>query len=129
MDNAIKFTDRGEITLTAFVQDNDARFAVRDTGIGIDSANLKKHIRSILAGGTDQNTARGRHRSGLKLSRRLAQFLGGDLTIEGTMGEGAPLHCACHSRPAATRFDGWREQSGVLSPERFGPPTNSLTEP
>ncbi len=87
--NAIKFTDRGEITLTAFIEDDEARFAVRDTGIGIDSTNLENIFEAFWQVEQTRTRRVGGSGLGLKLSRRLAQLLGGDLTVESAIREGS----------------------------------------
>ena len=40
--NAVKFTDRGEIKISAYQQNGDFRLAVADTGIGIDQADMNR---------------------------------------------------------------------------------------
>ncbi len=87
--NAVKFTDRGEITLTAFVQDDKAKFAVRDTGMGIEPANLGNIFEAFWQVEQTRTRRVGGSGLGLKLSRRLAQLLGGDLAVESSMGEGS----------------------------------------
>ncbi len=96
--NAVKFTDSGGITLCACIENDEARFTVRDTGIGIGPASME-HIFDAFWQVEQTRTRRvGGTGLGLRLSRRLAQLLGGDVTVKSTLGEGSaftlclPLH-------------------------------------
>lgn len=87
--NAVKFTDGGEITLRAFVENEEAKFTVRDTGMGIAVANLEQIFEAFWQVEQTRTRRVGGTGLGLKLSRRLAQLLGGDLSVESTVGEGS----------------------------------------
>lgn len=88
VENAIKFTEQGSITLRAWQQDEEVRFAVSDTGVGIPPKHLE-HIFDafwqVQQGSTRQKGGAG---LGLSVSRQLAQLLGGDLTVQSTPGAG-----------------------------------------
>lgn len=87
--NAIKFTDKGEVTVGASVRDDAAEFCVTDTGIGIDAANLD-HIFDMFWQVEQDLTRRvGGTGLGLNVSRRLAWLLGGRLAVESTPGKGS----------------------------------------
>ncbi|MBV9773054.1 MAG: GAF domain-containing protein [Gemmatimonadetes bacterium] len=103
--NAVKFTDRGEITVA--VGDAPAaedgwhpepeegaeeaaralEIRVTDTGPGIAAENRERifHEFEQVSGAT----ARGGTGLGLPISRKLARLLGGDLLVESTLGEGS----------------------------------------
>jgi PAS domain S-box-containing protein len=91
LGNAIKFTPKGTVSLTASL--DEARglvlFSIRDTGTGIASHNLTR----IFEPFTQLESAYSRTQSGtglgLPVSRRLARMLGGDLTVESTLGQGS----------------------------------------
>lgn len=79
--NAIKFTERGSVTVET-IQDGDfVKFTVADTGIGIDDAQSEKLFKPFAQ--ADDSTTRkfGGTGLGLYLSRRLARLLGGDVKI------------------------------------------------
>ena len=89
LSNAIKFTDRGEVTLGA-ADDGDAiRFTVSDTGIGIAPENLERIFEPFWQ--VEQSHARrvGGTGLGLAVTRRLAQLLGGDVTVTSQVGAGS----------------------------------------
>ena len=86
--NAVKFTEEGEIVMSARRSDYHALIAVRDTGAGIP----KDHIEDVFEEfhQVDAGLARktGGSGLGLTISRRLARLMGGDITVESTLGVG-----------------------------------------
>ncbi|MBC8406421.1 MAG: response regulator [Planctomycetes bacterium] len=89
IDNAIKFTEEGGIRVELSRRENSLIFSVADTGVGVAPDELKRIFRSFHQ--TDSSTTR-RHGGvglGLAISQRLAQRLGGDLTMSSIVGEGS----------------------------------------
>jgi signal transduction histidine kinase len=90
ISNALKFTEQGEVRMTA-VPHGDGRivFIVSDTGIGIAPEDQERifeefsQIENVL-----QRKAMGAG-LGLPLSRKLAELLGGNLTLTSAPGEGS----------------------------------------
>ncbi|HEU5174614.1 MAG TPA: sensor histidine kinase [Gemmatimonadaceae bacterium] len=90
ISNALKFTERGEVRVRAdVVGDGAIRFLVRDTGIGIAPEDQEHIFREFTqVEHRLQKRAKGTG-LGLPLSRRLAELLGGEITMESTPGEGS----------------------------------------
>jgi two-component system, sensor histidine kinase and response regulator len=94
--NAIKFTERGEIVMTIWLDPvgdtTTFHFMVSDTGIGIPPEKQE----SIFAGYTqaDSSTARlyGGSGLGLAIVRQLVELLGGSIWVESTPGQGSTFH-------------------------------------
>jgi signal transduction histidine kinase/CheY-like chemotaxis protein/HPt (histidine-containing phosphotransfer) domain-containing protein len=94
VSNAIKFTERGHVTLSAeLIEENDktvrARFAVSDTGIGIaedDLARLFDPFEQLDASITRKHGGAG---LGLAINMRLAELMGGRLGVESQPGVGS----------------------------------------
>lgn len=89
VDNAIKFTDEGEIRVELSRRENMLRFSVADTGIGVEPEQLKRIFRSFQQ--VDESITR-RHGGvglGLAISQRLARRLKGDLTMSSVVGQGS----------------------------------------
>jgi len=90
ISNALKFTDAGEIRVSAWRDDAGALvLSVRDTGVGISPENLGK-----LFGKFDQldsSTTRrfGGTGLGLSICRELAHLMGGDISVESELGKGS----------------------------------------
>ncbi|MGB2819404.1 MAG: response regulator [Phycisphaerae bacterium] len=93
-NNAIKFTETGEVAISATLDgetDSHAtvRFAVRDTGIGIPADRMGRLFESFSQ--VDASTTR-KHRGtglGLAISKRLAEQMGGEIGVESEEGEGS----------------------------------------
>jgi protein-histidine pros-kinase len=85
VNNAIKFTDAGGVTLAVA---HGAEFAVTDTGVGIRPEDQAKLFRAFA-----QVDAANRRREGtglgLHLSRKLAELLGGTIRVRSEFGRGS----------------------------------------
>jgi signal transduction histidine kinase len=88
--NAVRFTERGEVRMRAEPQGLDRiRFVVSDTGIGIAP---EFHDRIFEEYGQLDSPLQRRSKGsglGLPLSRKLAQLLGGTLTVRSDLGQGS----------------------------------------
>jgi len=81
--NAIKFTDRGEVSLTVGRgQVDELRFAVRDTGIGLSAEGLGRLFKSFSQADTSTARRYGGTGLGLAISKRLAELMGGTMSAE-----------------------------------------------
>jgi signal transduction histidine kinase len=90
LSNAAKFTEQGTITLTVHAVDGGpVVFAVNDTGIGMTAEQLGRLFVEFSQAEADTSRKYGGTGLGLALSRRLARMLGGDVTVESTMGCGS----------------------------------------
>ena len=88
LDNALKFTRKGEVTLELASLPGGVAFVVRDTGPGISEEQLQR-IREDFAQTADSRPAAfGAAGLGLTLCRRLAEGLGGSLQVESVPGTG-----------------------------------------
>jgi signal transduction histidine kinase len=111
ISNALKFTEAGEVRVTARYDNDQDRvvFRVRDTGIGIAPEN---HARIFEEFGQIESRLQGRYKGtglGLPLSRNLAELLGGEITVESVVGQGSvfslflPADVAGEARATAAR--------------------------
>lgn len=103
LSNALKFTERGEVTLAARLDDgkNEAVITVRDTGIGIPPDHIDRVFEDFYQiPGSLQVRYRGTG-LGLPYARRLAEALGGTLELASAEGEGttATLRLPHYSGP------------------------------
>lgn len=87
--NAAKFTERGSIELSCSPADGGMILAVKDSGIGIQPADLKK----LFIPFTQMESAKTRQHQGtglgLTITQKLVQLLGGTITVESSYGHGS----------------------------------------
>jgi PAS domain S-box-containing protein len=89
LSNAVKFTHHGGIWLNVLKDDEDLRFDVRDTGIGIREADLESIWEDFRQ--VDQSRTRefGGTGLGLSITRKLVDALGGHVFAESVFGKGS----------------------------------------
>jgi signal transduction histidine kinase/DNA-binding response OmpR family regulator len=90
LSNAIKFTQHGEVKVAALRAPNERiRIAVSDTGIGIPEADINRIFDEFRQ---SANTGRGSRSGtglGLAITRRLAEMLGGEISVSSREGHGS----------------------------------------
>ncbi|MEO8605468.1 MAG: HAMP domain-containing sensor histidine kinase, partial [bacterium] len=86
--NAIKFTDRGRITIAAHARGGGVELTVSDTGIGVAAAQ-QQAIFEPFRQLDSSPTRRGGAGLGLYIVKRLVDALGGTIAIESALGQGA----------------------------------------
>jgi signal transduction histidine kinase len=90
MDNAVKFTEEGEIEFGYNLRDNNAiEFFVRDTGIGIPSDQLEKIFNRFYQIDLRMKRIYGGSGIGLSLANDFVRMLGSKITVESKPGSGS----------------------------------------
>ncbi|MDO9236466.1 MAG: CheR family methyltransferase, partial [Aquabacterium sp.] len=114
--NAVKFTEKGSISLRAILLDAQGdqlrvRFEVVDTGVGIEPDKLDRLFQAF--GQADASTTRkyGGTGLGLAITQRLAGLMGGEAGVESKPGEGSAFwFTACLQRGRGSIPAGSREE-------------------
>jgi len=93
-NNAVKFTESGEIVVKARVEDQDengqlVRFSVSDTGIGLTEEQMGRLFQAFEQADTSTTRQHGGTGLGLAISKRLAQLMGGDVGVTSEVGKGS----------------------------------------
>ena len=109
LENAIKFTERGEVILHAQLSEEGAagirlRIEVQDTGIGIAAEDIKclfSNFQQVDASTTRKYSGAG---LGLAISKRLAWMMGGDIRVTSELGVGSKFVLSVLLCRAANEF-------------------------
>jgi signal transduction histidine kinase len=123
--NAIKFTDRGSVTVVAKRAGDNIAISVEDTGVGIaesDRERIFEEFEQVRPSGRGDSMQRGTG-LGLAIARKMARLLGGDVTVISQVGRGSCFTLLLPSvqRPTATteaRTFGTRKAERDRSQER-----------
>jgi len=94
LHNALKFTEQGTVVLSLARQGNELRFAVLDSGPGIDIADqalIFEKFRQAAAFESRHYQGAG---LGLALSRQLVRLMGGELGVRSVLGRGSEFFFA-----------------------------------
>ncbi len=89
IDNAVKFTPHGSITISAEPQDGGVLFTVADTGVGIPHDILPVIFEPFRQGDGSLTRQHGGVGLGLYTVRREVEHLGGEVTVESEVGRGS----------------------------------------
>jgi CheY-like chemotaxis protein len=101
--NAIKFTERGSVTIRLALQQEPApprlAFEVVDTGIGMSEEQCARLFQAFSQADTSTTRRFGGTGLGLAISRRLAQLLGGDVSMRSQPGLGSAFRLEVATGP------------------------------
>ncbi len=97
INNAIKFTERGEVCLTAELLQHTGekcqlKFSVRDTGIGMTKEQSTKLFQPFTQADMSTTRTHGGTGLGLTVSRRLVELMGGQIWLESEPGVGSTFN-------------------------------------
>jgi adenylate cyclase len=87
--NAIKFTDTGEVAVTAAGANSAYTVSVRDTGPGIAAGDQTKIFEEFQQADNSQTRTKGGTGLGLAIAKRIVEMHGGRLWVESKLGKGS----------------------------------------
>lgn len=101
-NNAVKFTEIGEVVVRAKVLEDSAKdqliaFSVQDTGIGMTEEQMGRLFQAFEQGDTSTTRRFGGTGLGLTISKRLVELMGGDVGVSSEPRKGAHLNLRCVS--------------------------------
>lgn len=92
LGNAIKYTDYGKVTLRISVRNEMLNFEVIDTGIGIATEDINFIFEEFQQANSTKAKKRGGTGLGLSISKKLADILGGELTVKSELNNGSAFN-------------------------------------
>ena len=106
-NNAIKFTERGEIVVrAALVDDNPQqatiRISVRDTGIGIPADRIDRLFKSFSQADSSTTRKHGGSGLGLAICKQLSTLMNGEIGVVSELGKGAEFWCVIPFKKSTT---------------------------
>jgi CheY-like chemotaxis protein/anti-sigma regulatory factor (Ser/Thr protein kinase) len=119
--NAVKFTERGSVTVSASYRGSNLEFSVSDTGCGIAPDLLPRIFNPFVQAQDPSHSAYKSGGTGLGLSicRRLVELMGGELVVESEPGKGSRFRVCIPSVVSASE----KAKAPAESP-KFAVPAN-----
>ncbi|HET6720914.1 MAG TPA: ATP-binding protein, partial [Rhodocyclaceae bacterium] len=104
VNNALKFTERGSVSLRVApaASGHGLSFAVSDTGIGLDQEQIGRLFSAFTQADTSSTRRYGGTGLGLVISQRLVALMGGTITVGSARGQGSTFFFTVDIEAAAS---------------------------
>ena len=89
LSNAVKFTSQGDVIVHVSLANNIFRFEVKDSGIGITPEIQDRLFKVFSQGDSSVSRKYGGSGLGLVISKRLVEYMGGEIGVNSTPGKGS----------------------------------------
>ncbi|HJV67705.1 response regulator [Ideonella sp.] len=132
-NNAVKFTERGEITVAVDVLESGRDsvllwFGVRDTGIGMSTEQQQRLFQPFSQADASTSRRYGGSGLGLAISQHLVRLMGGELAVDSAPAQGSHFHFSLRlplqtepgDRPRALRHEGLRGTRALIVDDNAG---------
>ena len=90
--NAIKFTEKGKVAISLTTENEELRFSIKDTGIGIEKEKMEHIFEAFEQAKGSTSRYYGGTGLGLSISKQLAELLQGKIWVESTEGQGSTFN-------------------------------------
>ena len=91
MDNAVKFTQNGEITVSCWLDEEEVCFLIEDTGCGIANDKINQAFDRFVQVHEIKDVTIGGSGLGLSISKSLIELMGGRIWIESVLNKGTKM--------------------------------------
>ncbi|MBF0135220.1 MAG: CHASE domain-containing protein [Magnetococcales bacterium] len=121
--NAIKFTEKGQISITvqAGEKPDMLLFAVRDTGIGMTPEQMAKVFEPFSQADASTTRRFGGTGLGTTISKQIVAMMGGTIRVESELGKGSVFLFTVHLPPASGDEECLYEESDILAEGYLSP--------
>jgi signal transduction histidine kinase/CheY-like chemotaxis protein len=89
VSNAVKFTDKGQVSVFMQALDNQYIIQVKDSGMGMDNNQLSRIFEAFGQGDSSITRTHGGTGLGLTITNRLSQIMNGQVHVESELGSGS----------------------------------------
>ncbi|RUT73490.1 PAS domain-containing hybrid sensor histidine kinase/response regulator [Ancylomarina longa] len=118
LENALKFTKNGSIEfgyrLTTSTEPKKLQIYVKDTGSGIDSKKQKLIFERFSQAESELSSGFGGLGLGLSLAKEITELLGGEISLDSTLGEGTNFIITLPFKPCFVKEDQKKEISNKI---------------
>jgi signal transduction histidine kinase len=101
--NAIKFTDTGEVRVTAKAINGHFNVSVTDTGLGIPEEHQARIFEQFHQVDSSNTKAKGGTGLGLAIAKQIVEMHGGRIWVESTVGKGSTFQMEIPARAQVAR--------------------------
>jgi two-component system phosphate regulon sensor histidine kinase PhoR len=101
LDNAVKYTERGKIVVSADIHDKQAKLQVRDTGIGIPKDAIPRIFERFYVVDKSRSRKSGGTGLGLSIVKHIVLLHNGAINVESAPGEGTSVTVLLPTDPSA----------------------------
>jgi|GEM_PF-1813603 len=118
LENAVKFTEEGSVTLRAGLHGDGewVLIQVEDTGVGMSDDDLEHVFEDFRQGDGSRTREHGGAGLGLSISRRLVSLLGGVISVESGLGEGSRFTIELPVRLARAAAEAGARRAALVEP-------------
>ena len=124
INNAIKFTENGSVTVSARCISKAIEFEVRDTGIGMPRDMLPSIFQMFRQLDSSNTRSYGGSGVGLYIVKKFVDLLGGKIEVDSALGEGSTVYCyssprcfrdvSCKPTRRSSREVGWLSKRKLI---------------
>lgn len=105
ISNAVKYTDKGTVSVVAMQQDGAVDFLVEDTGVGVSEDHLEKIFEPFWQVEATTTRRAGGTGLGLAVTRQFVDLLGGTIEVKSSLGDGSTFRVSLPASPDRSAGD------------------------